>query len=326
MPIDGHAYLVSQGWEGKGSGLRHGSISRPVIIAQKKNMAGIGKDRDEAFPFWDHVFTTAASSIKIKVYDSDSEDTESSTPAAAFQKTRTGIISNRRPTAGTPALSGTATPTEGSSGSSTPRRSIMAIAKQQAARKTLYSMFFRGPILGSDFEETTDSDQRVPVTVNEETEVKTRNSSKGGRRKRDDEQAAAGSSKGKGRQVDDTGMEDRAGRTLEMKRKPNGEESKKRKRSSEAEVEADDPLEDDEKARRLRKAEKAERKRLRAEKKAAKEHKRRAKEVRNGTVATSQEAMAAVVEIKGTESSPSRSSLGSKKKRKSKDNSNTLTS
>lgn len=53
MPLDGNAYLKAQGWEGQGSGLRHGAISRPVIIAQKKTLSGIGKDRDEAFPFWD---------------------------------------------------------------------------------------------------------------------------------------------------------------------------------------------------------------------------------------------------------------------------------
>ena len=53
MPIDGHAYLVKQGWGGKGIGLRHGAIARPVTIAQKKTLSGVGKDRDEAFPFWD---------------------------------------------------------------------------------------------------------------------------------------------------------------------------------------------------------------------------------------------------------------------------------
>ena len=53
MPIDGHAYLVKQGWGGKGTGLRHGAIARPVTITQKKTLSGVGKDRDEAFPFWD---------------------------------------------------------------------------------------------------------------------------------------------------------------------------------------------------------------------------------------------------------------------------------
>ena len=53
MPLDGHAFLVNQGWSGAGTGLRNGSISRPISIPQKRNLAGIGKDRDEAFPFWD---------------------------------------------------------------------------------------------------------------------------------------------------------------------------------------------------------------------------------------------------------------------------------
>jgi hypothetical protein len=53
MPLDGHNYLVSQGWGGKGKALRDGAISRPLIVAQKKNLSGVGKDRDEAFPFWD---------------------------------------------------------------------------------------------------------------------------------------------------------------------------------------------------------------------------------------------------------------------------------
>ena len=53
MPLDSHSYLVSQGWAGKGTGLRQGAISRPLAIPQKKTLAGLGKDRDEAFPFWD---------------------------------------------------------------------------------------------------------------------------------------------------------------------------------------------------------------------------------------------------------------------------------
>ena len=53
MPLDGHSFLVSQGWSGKGSGLRQGAIAKPLAIPQKKNLSGLGKDRDEAFPFWD---------------------------------------------------------------------------------------------------------------------------------------------------------------------------------------------------------------------------------------------------------------------------------
>ena len=53
MPLDGHSFLVAQGWAGKGSGLREGAISRPLAVPQKRTLAGVGKDRDEAFPFWD---------------------------------------------------------------------------------------------------------------------------------------------------------------------------------------------------------------------------------------------------------------------------------
>jgi hypothetical protein len=53
MPLDVHSHLVSQGWTGSGTGLRQGAISRPLAIPQKKTLAGLGKDRDEAFPFWD---------------------------------------------------------------------------------------------------------------------------------------------------------------------------------------------------------------------------------------------------------------------------------
>jgi len=53
MPLDGYSYLVAQGWQGTGKALREGAISKPVVIAQKKSLAGVGKDRDEAYPFWD---------------------------------------------------------------------------------------------------------------------------------------------------------------------------------------------------------------------------------------------------------------------------------
>ena len=53
MPLNSHSYLVGQGWEGTGKALREGAVSRPVVITQKKSLAGVGKDRDEAFPFWD---------------------------------------------------------------------------------------------------------------------------------------------------------------------------------------------------------------------------------------------------------------------------------
>ena len=53
-------------------------------------------------------------------------------------------MSNRRPTSGVVADSGTATPE-----SDTQRLSLLAHAKREAAKRGLYSKFFRGPILGS---------------------------------------------------------------------------------------------------------------------------------------------------------------------------------
>ena len=90
MPLDGHAHLVAQGWSGKGTGLRSGAIAKPITVIQKKNLGGVGKDRDEAFPFWDQyvcnlrkcllaltssssVFQAASVSIQVKVHDSDDE-------------------------------------------------------------------------------------------------------------------------------------------------------------------------------------------------------------------------------------------------------------
>ena len=65
MPLDGHSYLVAQGWGGKGTGLRQGAISRPLAIPQKKTLSGLGKDRDEAFPFWDQYVVSRDLGIKI---------------------------------------------------------------------------------------------------------------------------------------------------------------------------------------------------------------------------------------------------------------------
>lgn len=53
MPLDSKAYLTSLGWQGAGNGLREGGMIKPLSIPQKRTLAGIGKDRDEAFPFWD---------------------------------------------------------------------------------------------------------------------------------------------------------------------------------------------------------------------------------------------------------------------------------
>ncbi|KAF7985583.1 hypothetical protein HWV62_3869 [Athelia sp. TMB] len=143
MPLDGHSYLVAQGWSGKGTGLRQGAISRPLAIPQKKTLAGLGKDRDEAFPFWDHLFTAAANTIKIKVDSDDEDDSRESSLPTDLKRTSTGILSNRRPTTGRVLDSGATTPEV-----EAPRFSLLSNAKREAAKRGLYSRFFRGPILG----------------------------------------------------------------------------------------------------------------------------------------------------------------------------------
>ncbi|KAG9315794.1 hypothetical protein JVU11DRAFT_3443 [Chiua virens] len=175
----GHAYLTSYGWTGSGTGLRKGAIKKPLAIPPKKNLSGLGKDRDEAFPFWDQyvrpiplyvrltvkrpsLFTAASKTITIKVStDDDDDDPENpvaqSDPASTsvpLRRTTTGIISNRRPVSGTPAsISGSTTPNpnpdtdmdvpdtndEANTGI-TGRLSLMATAKREG-RQT-------GPVLG----------------------------------------------------------------------------------------------------------------------------------------------------------------------------------
>ncbi|KAK7048463.1 hypothetical protein R3P38DRAFT_2869574 [Favolaschia claudopus] len=174
MPLDGHSYLVSQGWTGSGTGLREGAISRPLAIPQKKTLAGLGKDRDEAFPFWDHLFSAASKSITIKVSnDSDASDDSDGEPDAnlSLKRTSTGILSNRRPVVGTSAdTSGTTTPND----DGTPRLSLLATAKREAAKRNLYSRFFRGPVLGPDSSEIPAVVVVPPISLLESVDEKPR--------------------------------------------------------------------------------------------------------------------------------------------------------
>ncbi|KAJ9103362.1 hypothetical protein QFC19_004461 [Naganishia cerealis] len=124
MPMDTSEYLTSRGWKGKGTALKHGHVTRPLAVVQKKTLSGVGKDRDEAVPFWDNIFAAAAINIKVS----------SETP--------------------TPVASGAATPVKGSSPvplkSSQSSMTAFARGKQEMARRLLYSKFFRGDVLVSE--------------------------------------------------------------------------------------------------------------------------------------------------------------------------------
>jgi len=100
------------------------------------------------------VFSAAAKSIQLKIHNSDSEDESNANDngserdlAPVFSRTSTGILSNRRPINRTSVdTSGTSTPVEAQ-----PRYgSLLVSAKREAAKRNLYSMFFRGPILGPE--------------------------------------------------------------------------------------------------------------------------------------------------------------------------------
>ncbi|KAG7440841.1 uncharacterized protein BT62DRAFT_997481 [Guyanagaster necrorhizus] len=190
MPLDGHSFLVSQGWSGKGTGLRQGAITRPVIVNQKKTLSGIGKDRDEAFPFWDHLFSAAAKSLQVKISSDDDEEGKTSISTEAtltLKRTTTGILCNRRPPGGT---------LVSSSGTDTldsvlmPRLSLLAMAKREAAKRGLYARFFRGPILGPDIilskpEEDVEAEPTLLSQKSKETDADIQTEKK---RKRGDEE------------------------------------------------------------------------------------------------------------------------------------------
>lgn len=155
MTLDGYSYLTSYGWSGRGTGLRNGAIDKPIAIPQKRNLAGVGKDRDEAFPFWDHLFTAASKAITIKVTSDEVEqsgvEVEEEVPfknqLLDLKRTCTGIISNRRPTSGTPV--------SGDHLNTSSQLSLIAAAKREAVKRGLYSRFFRGPVLGPDIDSST---------------------------------------------------------------------------------------------------------------------------------------------------------------------------
>ncbi|KAG8935542.1 hypothetical protein FRC02_007686 [Tulasnella sp. 418] len=170
MPIDAGGYLASRGWKGKGKPLRANSIAKPVILSQKKSLSGVGRDRDDQFAFWDHIYSVSAQTISIKLH-SDEEDDTGASPSpdpGIIQRTHTGIISHRRPHINS---SGSCTPimvNGPESGSVTPKLSVMALARREAAKRGLYSRFYRGPIITSEWESVTSSSNKIVEVTEEE--------------------------------------------------------------------------------------------------------------------------------------------------------------
>ncbi|THH20114.1 hypothetical protein EW146_g1216 [Bondarzewia mesenterica] len=218
MPFDGHSYLVSQGWSGTGTGLRQGSISRPLAIPQKKTLAGLGKDRDEAFPFWDHLFAAAASAIQVKISSDDENEQGVVTSTVELKRTATGILSNRRPLTGTPAFSGTATPSDSISDPFTSRLGLMALAKREAAKRGLYSRFFRGPVIGPDDVQIEMVKTEAVLIRSPERKTETGQKTAHSTSKDGDDNEVAGKRKRKKRKADEAQMDDAEARRQERKR------------------------------------------------------------------------------------------------------------
>jgi len=70
-------YLKGLGWKGEGTGLHEGSRAKPVTVAKKTSLSGLGKDRDVAFPWWEMVFKNVAG--KVGATSSTTTDRVSST-------------------------------------------------------------------------------------------------------------------------------------------------------------------------------------------------------------------------------------------------------
>jgi nucleolar protein TMA23 len=59
-------YLTSQGWDGPGTALKKGGLKKPITVAHKTNLKGIGKERDTGYAWWDDVFSMVANKGKDK--------------------------------------------------------------------------------------------------------------------------------------------------------------------------------------------------------------------------------------------------------------------
>ncbi|ORX37064.1 hypothetical protein BD324DRAFT_624651 [Kockovaella imperatae] len=122
--FDPAAHLSKQGWKGKGSALKQGHSTRPLAVVKKKTLSGIGKDRDEAIPFWDHIFAATAASLQSSIASSPAASTSTS-PAP-------------------PSVNPSSSSTAGSS------LSISARKGKEAARRGLYSKFLKGKTLAPE--------------------------------------------------------------------------------------------------------------------------------------------------------------------------------
>ncbi|BGP51896.1 hypothetical protein JCM10450v2_007856 [Rhodotorula kratochvilovae] len=132
--FDSATFLRGLGWNGPGSSLNNSAAGRakPVTVAQKKTLSGVGRDRDTSFAWWDAVFTSVAQKV-------GGDKTEQQ------RTTSTGILSHRPPPP-----TGSAYEPLSDSQKSGLNLDAMAAVKLELARRQLYSGFLRGSVLQPD--------------------------------------------------------------------------------------------------------------------------------------------------------------------------------
>ncbi|OCF39249.1 hypothetical protein I317_06967 [Kwoniella heveanensis CBS 569] len=146
--FDPAAHLHKHGWKGKGTALKHGHSTRPLAVVQKKTLSGIGKDRDEAVPFWDHIFAATAASLFSPSASPASPAPSSSSSWAAAPVTVDSKGNKLAPAPGELTVQ------------TKPKLSINATARagKELARRGLYSRFLRGKVLVPDPESESESE------------------------------------------------------------------------------------------------------------------------------------------------------------------------
>ncbi|KDN46963.1 hypothetical protein K437DRAFT_294161 [Tilletiaria anomala UBC 951] len=113
-------YLIQHGWQGAGvplDGKNGKGLKKPLALPQKRDVKGLGKNRDRAVEWWDCLFEASAKTLAIG---------PTTTPSTAPS-------------------SGIATATIISSEKSL---SLHATAKREVARRQLMSGFIRGEVIG----------------------------------------------------------------------------------------------------------------------------------------------------------------------------------
>ncbi|EAL17242.1 hypothetical protein CNBN0690 [Cryptococcus deneoformans B-3501A] len=158
--FDAAKHLEKQGWKGKGTALKNGHATRPLAVVQKKTLSGIGKDRDEAVPFWDHIFAATAANLFIP--------SAPSSPASGSTSKWATL---------TPAAASGNSQSASSSSSPAPPKQRLSIGAQtrisrEMARRQLYSRFLRGKVFIPDEElEIKESEEEWSKSMATEVKV-----------------------------------------------------------------------------------------------------------------------------------------------------------